>query len=232
MKHLIRNTPSRTKKLKKIILNQLSGISEISKTISFDIDLDKFTKDVKEPDIKLTTNAYSKIMTLVKGTDKEIAWHGTVDRYRNTFIIDDILIYPQTATSATVESDDKEYPSWLYNLPDGVFDRIKMQGHSHVNMGVTPSGTDTQFYADQVTQVSDYRIFMIVNKSAKFNIIMYDMEQGVLFTDLEFEILGDENLSDWLKNELKKVKSFKPARVASAHDRFHNYYNQDWRKVK
>jgi hypothetical protein len=61
---------------------------------------------------------------------------------------------------------------------------------------------------------------------------MYDMEQGVLFTDLEFEILGDENLSDWLKNELKKVKSFKPARVASAHDRFHNYYNQDWRKVK
>ena len=222
MKHLIKNTQRRTKTLEKIVLKQLKDISEITNSITIKIDLDELTKSIKEPEIRINADAYAKIMTLVHNTDKEIAWHGTVARHRNVFIIEDILVYPQEVTGATVESDDEEYPSWLFNLPDNIFDSIKMQGHSHVNMSVGASGTDVKFYADQMTQVDDYRIFMIVNKDSDFNIMLYDKENGVIFKDLDYQILADRNLNDWLEEEMKKVnkRKFKPIRRYAAYEHY------------
>ena len=41
-----------------------------------------------------------------------------------------------------------------------------MHGHSHVNMGTSPSATDTKLQEDHLAQLqdNDFYIFLIVNK--------------------------------------------------------------------
>jgi hypothetical protein len=84
--------------------------------------------------------AYAKTLALVNMFSDEVAWHGSVTRTgKNEFIIEDIFVYPQEVTGSTVSTDQEGYSKWLYEFDDDTFNTIRMQGHSHVNMGVSPS---------------------------------------------------------------------------------------------
>lgn len=180
----------------------------MSKRISLDItDLLKLPAPKKEdkPVIFITSDAEKKMKALVQNIDKEIAWHGTVtyDANTNVYTINDILVYPQLVTGATVTSDDELYPTWLNELDDDTFNSIRMQGHSHVNMGVSPSSTDTEFY-DKLTQhISDYYIFIILNKSNKIYVNLYDIKNNVLYEndDLIIETEGLD-FNDWAEEQI------------------------------
>ena len=81
----------------------------------------------------------------------------------------------------------------------------RFHGHSHVNMGVTPSGVDESFYQDILTQVNDYFIICITNKSNQYTVRFYDVQNNILYTDLKLEILNDDGttLEHWYE-EAKK----------------------------
>ena len=118
----------------------------------------------------LTQEAYRKIVALVMEFPDEIGWHGTVSRSGdNEFIITDIFVYPQEVTGSTVNTDQQAYTEWLYELDDETFGKIRMQGHSHVNMGVSPSGVDDkhrQKILDQLEKNMFY-IFMVWNSATR-----------------------------------------------------------------
>jgi len=122
----------------------------------------------------ITPEAYNKMYALVTEFEDEVAWHGTVTRDgKNEFTIEDVLIYPQEVTGSTVITDQKAYAEWLYEFDSETFNKIRMQGHSHVNMGVTPSGVDNthrQGILDQLEEGMFY-IFMIWNKALRVHTI-------------------------------------------------------------
>lgn len=150
--------------------------------------------------------AYKKMQALIKETTKEVGWYGTVERpSEKTFVITDILVCPQTVTATTVTTDDEEFAAWQNALSDDVFNSMRFYGHSHVKMGVTPSGTDDTFQDDILQNVTDFYIFGIFNQynASWFNI--YDVANNILYEkdDIKYEYYV-EPAQEWAKEQLKK----------------------------
>lgn len=190
----------------------------------FDFSKTFTAKDAKA-DLFMTPIAWMKTNLLVAHVDKEVAWHGTARRLgNNQYIIDDVIVYPQRVAAATVEADEG-YKMWLVQRDD--FDSIRMQGHSHVNMGTTPSGTDTGFYKEILDQLreDDFYIFGIWNKRGEYTLKIYDMEINTLFetADISLKILdNDSTLQNFLEEADKLVKPAVPAITTPAYTSSYN----------
>jgi len=159
----------------------------------------------------LTPEAYKKIVALVTGFSDEVGWHGTVSRSgENEFTIEDVFVYPQEVTSSTVVTDQFAYTEWLYELEDDTFNKIRMQGHSHVNMGVSPSGVDDKHRQKILNQLEPdmFYIFMIWNKSLNVHTLIYDMEKNILYEnkDVDVMMISDEGMDAFLADAKEKVQ--------------------------
>lgn len=176
-----------------------------------------FTRDIGNVDrqatLFFTEKAWVKQQALIKEFDDEVAWHGIAyrgdDEESDDYIIEDIMVYPQEVTGATVTTDQEKYQNWLYEQEDEVFNNIRMQGHSHVNMGVTPSGVDDALYENILEQLEGdmFYIFMIWNKKGDKTIKIYDFGKNILFEtkDVEVEIMGID-LGEFIKESKSLVK--------------------------
>lgn len=198
--------------------------------ITFKADIkDAIPEKVKKPIIYCTPIANVKIRQLVMDTDSEIAWHGVVTKHENIYYIEDILMYPQHVTGATVTTEDESYAKWLMSVEDDTFNKIRMQGHSHVKMGVTPSTVDTTYYKTLLQNLSegDYYIFMIVNQKGEQNIWLYDFEQNIIFEkeDITFGTLIEPatTVKKWADAE-KEQHIIKP-KIHVAQKTDPGYYN-------
>lgn len=166
--------------------------------------------------VYFTPEAWAKMVMLIKEFDKEVAWHGVasrIDAATDEYLISDILVYPQSVTGATVEMDTEEYARWIMdNIEDERFNEIHMQGHSHVNMGTTPSSVDLNHQEEILNMLGneDFYIFMIWNKSFSSNTRIYDLKKNVMFedTDVTVKIAGNnEDLEEFLKSAKEMVKT-------------------------
>lgn len=179
---------------------------------------------VKKPIIYFSNDAWLKMNALVQSSDKELAWQATVEKrkFKNKenskdffYYIDQVYVYPQKVTPTFVDTDEVEYTEWSLKLPDEVFNSLRFQGHSHVNMAVGPSGTDMNTYQNFLDQLEkdDFYIFMILNKRGDFNIMLYDFAQDIIFEtkDCYTDVLTRTGgLDKWL-NESKALITQKVA---------------------
>lgn len=206
---------SRKIKLTEEDINELVNNFKASLTgMRFDSDKITYTADTKLKEQKkikvfFTPEAYCKMTTLIKGCEKEIAWHGTVEQTEDgNYIITDILMYPQEITGATVTSNDEKYPMWLMQQPDEVFNKIRFQGHSHVNFGATPSATDLTLYNNMLQTLSneDFYIFMIMNKKAETWIQIYNLAENVIYENNDIEVavlLNNKTSMEWFGEQCR-----------------------------
>ena len=175
--------------------------------------------------------AWYKMQALISDFSKEVAWHGVAHRGNNTdkneYYITDILVYPQEVSGTTVDMDVKEYDKWIRdNFEDERFFNIAMQGHSHVNMGVSPSGTDLshqQIILDQLNGDMFY-IFVIWNKKGESNIRIFDLAKNTLFEteDVTVEVLdGDMGI----KGFIEEAKSLVKEKTYSYNYNYNGYWN-------
>ena len=182
-----------------------------------------------------TEIAWLKMQTLIREFDKEVAWHGVAfrgdDPEKDEYIIKDILVYPQEVTGATVTTDQEKYQTWLMSHDDDVFNNIRMQGHSHVNMAVSPSSVDTALYEKLLYQLDDtmFYIFLIYNKKGEKTYLIYDMAKNVLFetADVTVGILDDgSGLSKFLQDAKEKViaRTYTQASTSATQPKSPGYY--------
>ena len=156
--------------------------------------------------IVFTPEAYVKMVTLIYKYDSEVAWHGTVNRLaEDCFLITDILVYPQEVTGTTVNTDQDKYQQWIMEIDGEVFDKLHMQGHSHVTMQTSPSVTDLTHQEAILSQLDEDRfyIFMIWNKRMEHNIKIYDMASNTLYEDSDIVVTVQSdgcNLDQFLKD--------------------------------
>lgn len=161
--------------------------------------------------------AYAKMLSLLMGYSTEVGWHGTVNRQDdNTFVITDIFVYPQTVDGVNVNTDQEEYQKWLMEFDDEKYNFLRMQGHSHVNMAVHPSKTDTDCWESILKQIDDgdYYIFMIWNKRLEHTIKIYDLKLNILYEDADIEvgIAGDDtDLNAFMEEAAEMVEVAKPS---------------------
>lgn len=210
-KSLINLEPVREQVRAKLLEKYDSTIYMNTSSVDIKIDVKEILeqyiadKQLEEPKVYITAEAYVKLRKLVDDTTTEIGWYGTVTKmpgFESVFVIDDILVYPQTVTGATCVQDDDRVFEFELNLSTDQVNRKRFHGHSHVNMGVTPSGVDEQFYQDILTQVDDYFIIMITNKSGAYYTRFYDMQNNILYTGIPVQVMLDNGiaLEHWYDN--------------------------------
>lgn len=199
---------SRNLKKRKFQNDQADGV-----TLNFKL---KEVKDDRKATIMFSAQAYMKIFALVHTYSTEVEWHGVVERTAaDAFYIKDVLIFPHKVTGATVISDQTEYEKWLDTLDNDTFNALRFHGHSHVNMGVTPSGVDMTYRHNILNNfgtpsaTSDlFYIFLIFNKKGDISGEIYDLQNNALYskstnTD-EINIVVED--CDWLTDFLDEAK--------------------------
>ena len=236
-KSLINLEPVREQVRAKLLEKYDSTIYMNTSSVDIKIDVKEILeqyiadKQLEEPKIYITTEAYVKLRKLVDDTTTEIGWYGTVTKmpgFESVFVIDDILVYPQTVTGATCVQDDDRVFEFELNLSTDQVNRKRFHGHSHVNMGVTPSGVDEQFYQDILTQVDDYFIVMITNKSGAYYTRFYDMQNNILYTGIPVQVMLDNGIAlehwydDATQNNIKEHTYTAPIKPGADKKNFQN----------
>lgn len=169
--------------------------------IDYSYNINNTVSNEEKATIVISSKAYLKMMLYIRDTSSEIAWHGTVNRDKttNTYTIKDVFLYPQMLTSATVKTDQKAYEEWLESLDDETFNTMRMQGHSHVNFGAGPSGTDYDYYNDilQTLPNDEYYIFMIMNKAGNTTWLIYDLDKNLIYENNDIDVVIEDNTQNF-----------------------------------
>lgn len=209
MAHVIKITPEMIEEVKASFYAALPTMRLSEGKIDFHRNLTEIDRRAK---LRFTERAWLKMTVLVSSFDSEIGWHGLAYRSEDeadTFVVDDILIYPQKVTSTTVSPDQIEYQTWLMGQPDEIFHNIRFQGHSHVNMAVNPSSVDTAFYDEILSQLSDsmFYIFLVINKRGEKHIRIYDMANNIFYgtKDVDVEVMSEVGVEAILADAKQKV---------------------------
>lgn len=167
--------------------------------------------DTAKTTLYIYERAFTKMAMYVMDNRTEIGWHGLARKLENNegYAITDTLLYPQVITATTVNTDQKKYQDWLNAQPDEIFNQIKMQGHSHVSMSVSPSTVDETLYNTilQTLQENDFYIFMIVNKSLEMHVLIYDLAKNLVYETADIDIkIYDPNTKEELNTEYAAEK--------------------------
>lgn len=211
MSKMIKLTPECLDEIRKDFETSLQGAKVADGKISY---TKSFGYVNRKATVYFNEKAWIKMQVLIGEFDKEVAWHGIAyrgnDDSKDEYHVTDILVYPQEVTGATVNTDQKKYETWLMSHEDDVFNNIRMQGHSHVNMGTTPSAVDIAHQEKILDQLEDnmFYIFMIWNKRGEKTVKIYDLSKNILFDgeDVAVEVrFDDESLSTFLSEAKKMV---------------------------
>lgn len=218
MKKLRASNEDKTLFIEKII----ERLTNAPKTYLEEFEIDDIVKElckppeeVEKPTIKVTSDAYMKMLELVNQSPVECSWHGLVERNRkeNTYTVYDILVFPQINSASSTTTDEDDFAEWQTKLIMDInfpIQDLRLHGHSHVNMNVFSSGIDDQYQKDLITKVEDddYYIFFIMNKKMEICILLYDFTSQIMFekSDINFEVItADEiDIREWAKKELKE----------------------------
>lgn len=199
----------------------LKKTHRFTKKMNFELDLKQLFDIDKLPTVFITGRAADKMKSLVKSCPKEIGWHCTVDVTENedgskTYALDDVLVYPQEVTGGTTKATD-DVGMWYMQQPDEIFNRLRMQGHSHVDFGITPSATDQNYYQKLMAHVTDFYIFIIFNKKGQYYIELHDIERGIIFEKADINLVYEEDpIEEWADIQMERYlidKQIKPTGV-------------------
>lgn len=178
----------------------------------------QYTKTFEDKNDKavlyFTQLAWNKMTALLREFSKEVAWHGVasrVDGEENAYVVSDIMVYPQTVGPATVDMDEVAYSKWIVDHDgDERFQSIYFQGHSHVNMPTSPSGTDEKHQEEIISQLGpdDFYIFVIYNKALNRHIRIFDMKKNRMYDneDVTTEMIWDFDMDGFLEESKGLVK--------------------------
>lgn len=184
-------------------------------TSSITLTVKKFSEREKT-NLYFTTIAYAKISCIIKENSKEVAWHGVAYRTDDGYLVEDVFVYPQVVNSALVDTDGGEYIEYLYSFGKETFQNIRFHGHSHVNMDVSPSDTDSKHREHLLSQIKSngFYVFMIGNKKGECSFEIIDKMKNIVYSseDINIDVIidDDKKMSDFIKESNKNIKEDKP----------------------
>jgi len=217
MSKIIKMTDEYREQLKREFAEAILSVRCTDGKMSFTRTFDAIDR---KANLYFSEKAWEKMWALLREFDKEVAWHGVAHRGEgegDDYYIEDILVYPQEVTGATVNTDQERYQDWLYQFDDDVFNNIRMQGHSHVYMNPAPSGVDVTHQEKILEQLDDdmFYIFLIWNKRGEKTIKIFDLQKNTLFEtgDVVVHVVESE---DGIAKFIREAKEMVKDRVYTA----------------
>lgn len=194
-------------KAKAAMVEQFAKWLDREKVSNEDFKLKMDVAVAAKPIIRFSSKAYIKLRFLLANFDKEVGFYGLVKHIEpEEYLIYDIKVYPQKVTGATVTTNEIELGKWYDTLTDEEFADKRMQGHSHVNMSPNPSSVDLEDRKSKIHDLNndDYFIFFIFNKSLKFTVDLYQMDENIHYETDDIAVIYPDDLF-W--DEIEEVKT-------------------------
>lgn len=168
----------------------------------------------KFPTITISRKAIRKMDYLISQVDTEVGWMGTVEESTDengitNYYITDIFVPKQDVAAATCEIQAEGRTKLTLDIlakygdeeGEKIVNSLKFWGHSHVDMGVTPSGQDDRMILDFKTR--DWFLRGIFNKKGDIKLDVYNFKQNIKYLDIVPTIETD--LTDEERNELDNI---------------------------
>lgn len=173
----------------------------------------KVLYEKQEPKIYMMPNAAYKMRYYIDNSKDEIGWLGFVRKEDNNYIIEDVFLMKQKVHAATTEIDAEGLANLAVELmktEEGreKYNKLRLWGHSHVNMSTGASSQDDRQMEDFAT--ADYFIRLIGNKKGEWNVCLYDYENNVLWSELPLYYhmditVSNEDLDKEIKDNVSKL---------------------------
>ena len=164
------------------------------------------------PLVVMSVTAMAKVQQYVHQCSLEIGWMGLVTQEMSAggyplLILHDPYAPAQEVSGATTDLDPTgkgSFADWAIGLGEKA-ELIKWWGHSHVNMGVSPSGTDmTTFYEHIENDKGNPFVMSIHNKKGANYVNLY-LGHGLYVKDAPMVInYGSQEIIDEVAAELSQ----------------------------
>lgn len=178
--------------------------------------------------ITITKKAMEKSKALVAAFDVEVGWFGFVTKDGAGLTIRDIYAPKHQIVSSATVSIEEEGDSALIDFEDKCRAEYGKGAalswfHSHVNMGVSPSGTDEtqlkKFKGDH-----EYYIRVIMNKRGEISVALAVFGYVVDVKDIKIE--EDNQYKAWADDVKKQIMDYSDSKKPK-HNTF-SYSRQGW----
>lgn len=139
----------------------------------------KYLEDKDNPKIVFTPKILAIMKYIVDNVNDEVGWLGSVEVKDSIYYITDIYLPKQEVNGGTCElapEGMQDLAQWMMaNGHEDKIDKVHFWGHSHVNMGVTPSHQDCQQSEEKLRDFGGtFFIRAICNKAGLMSIAFYD----------------------------------------------------------
>lgn len=177
------------------------------------------------PQIVILPDAYVKMQLYTEECENEIGWLGTAykkrDKEKTIYYIEDTFLFEQEVHITTTEITPEslcEFGEALFKKEDGmkIWNNIKVWGHSHVNMSVSPSGQDNSQMETFIESGHNWFIRIITNKKNDMRIDLYDYELGAIFNNLPWTVAmskEEEKIEEQINELYQKLKTLQEDRI-------------------
>ena len=156
-----------------------------------------------EPTILYSPEVQQKMTYIVEQCKKEVGWMCLVDKLdEETYYIYDVFVPKQEVSAVETDIESEAMADLAMEIMDAGGDIEDMYGwfHSHVNMGVSPSGQD-ETQVEEFLESCPVFIRGIINKRGESKIDVYYRDHGICYTNVPTEVYIPE-LSKELKKEI------------------------------
>lgn len=177
--------------------------------------------EYEEPHIFVHEEALKDMEAVVRCCKYEIGWLGGVRKLNkaNHFLIYNIYLFNQGVHEATTEISGEAISEWISKIDvfseegERQIKEIRFWGHSHVNMGVGPSGQDEKQLKDLGEDGTDYFIRGIANKRGHIKFDIADFHANIMYRDVPWSIYRapdpiNQRMQQWeehIKNSIKYI---------------------------
>lgn len=181
--------------------------------------------------------AYKKMQCYIDICDKEVGWLGTAYKEGNEIRVTDVFLFDQEVHATTCELTPggiADFVTNLYNIMDAdeameISNNLTCWGHSHVRMGVSPSGQDDIQLRSFSSSGHEWFLRVIGNKFGEYEYTYIDYTLGIEIKDLDWRInipgLDISDIKEDIKTEVKqKVREKVITRVTPTPYYNNNYY--------
>ena len=185
-------------------------------------------RGMESPQVLLSREAYKAMCYIVEAAPEEFGWFGTVERSGMTFLIEEVHLFEQEVSCVTVDMEDTPdsnpigqfFTKLMIEGGAAKANKVRAWMHSHVDMGVMPSGNygfGTRGDLNQMYQFgkngSEYFIMGIANKKGDFRFEIFFYDLGFRVADVPWDIYEpeDESLRQQIFAEVEaKAKTVMP----------------------
>lgn len=141
------------------------------------------------PRVFYTPDVWERMWFIIDHCEEEVGWLGLVDEVPGGYLITDIYVPEQTVTGAETDIGDEALTNLALELLEEGIDTSKLiyWGHSHVNMGISPSGQD-ETQIDEFLNACPVFIRGIYNKRRESKVDVFDTEKGYVVQNVEHRL--------------------------------------------